>query len=185
MAEAIYNPSEEREALLKMLIEGQEAYLACLADISEDLAQGRNQESGWCILECAEHVAVAEGQMLRMWQKLASPGTTDRTKDEQVRLAAIRGERKAQAPERSRPSGRYSSLAEAREKFIANRQASIDFLRETGDDLRSKTVPHPLIGVVDGYQLFLIMALHPARHAAQINEIAGPQTRAAGSAQSS
>jgi hypothetical protein len=32
-------------------------------------------------------------------------------------------------------------------------------------------VEHPLAGICDGYQLFLIMALHPLRHVYQVEEI--------------
>jgi hypothetical protein len=180
MAESTSNSGDERAALMKMLADGQQAYLACLSKLSEEMASLRRDDSSWTILECAEHVAVAEGQMLRLWEKLAVPGTTERATDQAVSDAASNRQRKAQAPERSRPSGRFASLAEAREKFVHNRQASIEKLQQMGDELRSKAVPHPLVGLVDGYQLFLIMALHPARHAAQIEEIVGTRRRAAG-----
>ncbi len=180
MTDAIHNPANERDALLTMLADGQASYLACLANISEEQAHERKDAASWSILECAEHVATSEGQMLRAWQKLAAPGTTSREQDQVARDAAYNREHKYTAPERSRPNARFSTLAEARDRFVENRQASIKTLQEMGDELRSKTLPHPLVGTVDGYQLFLIMALHPQRHAAQIEEIAGSLTRAAG-----
>ena len=79
-------------------------------------------------------------------------------------------QRKAQAPERARPTGRFSTLAEARETFLTNRQATLDRVRQE-TELREKVVPHPLAGMLDGYQLFLLMALHAERHAEQIEEV--------------
>jgi len=180
MTEPTSNPSEEREFLLKALAEGELRYLAALEPISEETSLLRRDEAGWSILECAEHVATAEGQMLRMWQKMATPGATDREKDRVVHENISSRERRSQAPEPSRPKGRFATLAEAREKFVTNRQATIEALQQMSEDLRTKTVPHPLAGTVDGYQLFLIMALHPARHAKQIEEIAGNLAGAAG-----
>lgn len=172
--------NEEREELLTLLQRSRERYLAVLANISEETAELRLDETSWSILECAEHLAAAEGLMLRSWEKLATPGQTEHAKDQVVRDSAPDRQRKAQAPERARPTGRFSTLAEAREKFLANRQASLEKVRqETG--LREKIVEHPLAGTLDGYQLFLLMALHAERHAAQIEEIAARvAARAAG-----
>jgi len=171
MADSISLSTEERDFLLKALAEGERRYLAALESVSEAMALQRHDEASWCILECAEHVATAEGQMLRMWQKMAAPGSTQRDKDQLVRDNMVARHRKSQAPDPSRPKGRFATLGEAREKFVNNRRATVEHLQQTTEDLRSKTVPHPLAGTVDGYQLFLIMALHPARHAEQIEEI--------------
>jgi hypothetical protein len=54
--------------------------------------------------------------------------------------------------------------------FVENRAATMAVLDEA-DDLRGRVVEHPLAGVCDGYQLFLIMALHPVRHVYQVEEI--------------
>jgi uncharacterized damage-inducible protein DinB len=179
MTEQASKLTEERESLLKALAEGEQRYLAALEPISEPMALQRPDPTGWSILECAEHVATSEGQMLRMWQKMATPGTADRENDLIVGERIRRRHRKSQAPDPSRPKGRFATLAEAREKFVANRQATIQALQQMNQDLRTKTVPHPLAGKVDGYQLFLIMALHPVRHAEQIEEIAATLTRVA------
>jgi len=179
MNELASNLTEERDLLLKALAEGEQRYLAALEPIGEPIASLRPNDTSWSILECAEHVATAEGQMLRMWQKMAVPGTTSREKDELIRENIKSRNRKSQAPDPSRPKGRFATLAEAREKFVANRRVTVQALHEMNEDLRTKTVPHPLAGMVDGYQLFLIMALHPARHAEQVEETAARLTRAA------
>jgi hypothetical protein len=172
MTETASNLTEERATLLRALAEGEQRYLAALKPISEPMALQRPNATSWSILECAEHVATAEGQMLRMWQKMAAAGASSREKDLIIHENISSRHRKSQAPDPSRPKGRFATLAEAREKFVANRRATIEALQQMGDDLRTKTVPHPLAGTVDGYQLFLIIALHPARHAEQIDEIA-------------
>jgi uncharacterized damage-inducible protein DinB len=185
MTEPTSNPREERDSLLKSLADGEKRYLAALEPISEETALLRRDKTSWSILECAEHVATAEGQMLRMWQKMATPGATDRANDAVIGGNVSNRGRKSQAPDPSRPKGRFATLTEARAKFVSNRQATVQFLQEMNEDLRTKTVPHPLAGIVDGYQLFLIMALHPARHAEQIEEIANVLAAKANTATSS
>ena len=162
--------TKEREQLLALLERSRERYIAALDSVSEETARSRLDDADWSILQCAEHVATAEGLMLRSWEKLAAPGQAERAKDQAVHDSARDRQRKAQAPERARPTGRFSTLAEARETFLTNRQATLDRVRQE-TELREKVVPHPLAGMLDGYQLFLLMALHAERHAEQIEEV--------------
>jgi hypothetical protein len=80
--------------------------------------------------------------------------------------------RKAKAPERSEPTGRYESLFEALERFRDARERTLQFAESISvEELRAKVVPHPLAGTLDGYQLLTLMAVHPERHALQVEEI--------------
>ena len=160
----------EKEALRARLEEGREKWLAAIHNVSEEQAQFSPGEARWNILQVAEHVATAERQMLAMWKKLAAPGSAPREKDEVMLTAQKDRTRKRSAPERSLPTGRLTSLAEAEKAFLANREATMTALAEE-PDLRAKVVEHPLAGTIDGYQLFLVLAGHPVRHAQQVEEI--------------
>jgi hypothetical protein len=160
----------EKEALRARLQEGREKWLAAISGVSENDALFSPGEGQWNILQVAEHVATAERQMLTMWKKLASPGSAPREKDAAILAAQGDRNKKNVAPERSAPTGRFTSLRDAEKAFIENREATMAALSET-DDLCGKVVEHPLAGVCDGYQLFLIMALHPVRHMYQVEEI--------------
>ena len=162
----------EKEVLLERLRVGRERYLRAFDMVSEGHATWRRSDDRWTILECAEHVAVAEEQMLRLWEKLALPGTADRAKDEKLLAAAYDRTRKNHAPERSRPTGRCGSLEEALSRFNAARDRTLAFVAAIpAEELRSKIVPHPLAGDLDGFQLFTLMALHPERHGLQVQEV--------------
>ena len=160
----------EKEALRARLQEGREKWLAAVQGISEQDALFSPGEGQWNILQVAEHVATAERQMLALWKKLSAPGTAPREKDSLIVTAQGNRNKKNPAPERSVPTGRFQSLKDAVAAFVENRAATMAALDEAGD-LRAKVVEHPLAGVCDGYQLFLIMALHPVRHAYQVEEI--------------
>ena len=160
----------ERDALRARLEQGREKWLGVVCAVSEKDAQFSPGEGRWSILQVAEHVATAERQMLTMWKKLAAPGTAPREKDNVILTAHNDRSKKRSAPERSLPTGRFTSLADAIRGFEENRAATLAALAEE-PDLRGRVVEHPLAGVIDGYQLFLILAGHPARHAQQVEEI--------------
>ncbi len=162
--------AEEKGLLRARLEENGEKWLASIRDVSEEQAQFSPGEGQWNILQVAEHVAVAERQMLAMWKKLMKPGTSSREKDETIVAAQGDRTKKTPAPERSLPTGRFSALRDAEAEFELNRQASIAALL-AAEGLREKVVEHPLAGQVDGYQLFLVMAMHPLRHVYQVEEI--------------
>lgn len=160
----------EKQALQSYLDEGRMLWLGSLKGVSEEDALFSPGEGCWNILQVAEHVAVAERQMLTLWNKLAVPGDSPREKDRF--LLARLGDRvqKNPAPDPSNPKGRFTSLKDAEDAFLAAREASLKTLAEV-EGLREKIVDHPLAGIVDGYQLYLVMALHPQRHAYQVEEI--------------
>jgi hypothetical protein len=145
-------------------------WLGALKGVSEEDACFSPGEGRWNILQIAEHVATAERQMLAMWNKMAAPGFAPREKDQLIVTAQTDRSIKRTAPERSAPSGRFTSLKDAEAAFLKNREATMTALAEC-ENPREKIVDHPLAGIVDGYQLFLIMALHPQRHAQQVEDV--------------
>jgi hypothetical protein len=162
----------DKEILIARLQKGRDRYLCAFHGVLESSSSWRRTPGTWSILECAEHVAVAEEQMLRAWEKLAEAGASDPAKDAMILTLAHERTRKAKAPERSEPTGRYESLFEALERFRAARERTLQFAEGISvEELRAKVVPHPLAGTLDGYQLLTLMAVHPERHALQVEEI--------------
>ena len=106
------------------------------------------------------------------WEKLAEAGSSDPAKDASILALAHDRTRKNKAPERSEPKGRCDSLFEALERFRSARDRTLQFAESISvEELRAKVVPHPLAGTLDGYQLLTLMAVHPERHALQVEEI--------------
>jgi hypothetical protein len=54
----------DKATLLETLRRGEEAFLHSVAGVSETTSRLRPAENRWSVLECAEHVAVAEEVML-------------------------------------------------------------------------------------------------------------------------
>lgn len=167
---------QERETLIARLKLSRDIYLRTLKGVNDAAARVRPASDRWSILDISEHVATAERQMLTLWAKLAQPGQTDRSLDETIVTNVLDRSQKRIAPERSRPAGKMPSVSQGIEQFDFYRGQTIAYLEGELEDLRAKTVVHPLAGTIDGYQLFLLMACHAERHAKQIEELKADST---------
>lgn len=161
--------ASEKEQLIALLELSGKAYLDVLTAVPESAASATL--GGWTIVEVAEHVAVGEAGMLRLLESGTEKTTpADFELDHRIVIRLARREEKVQAPERSLPKGRWKSVAECADAFRQSRAKTIEFVKGA-EGLRKKAVMHPFFGLVDGHQIALIMAHHPERHAAQIEEI--------------
>jgi hypothetical protein len=163
--------STQKQELLSCLTRSRARVLEVLADVSEGLSGVRRAESSWSILECTEHLAVAErGMFMALERRTPNTATPDFTKDALIKAVGTDRTRKFSAPERARPSGRFTSVRDAVAGFCSARDRTIAFVEQTDEDLRQSVAVH-LLGTFDAYQYLLIMAAHAERHALQIEEI--------------
>src|SRR5690349_9952887 len=159
---------EENQALLLELRSSRDRFLLLLESVPESLHHIRPAEGVWSIMDCAEHVCIAEVLMsVSLRKRRSTNAAPDLGKDAVIHKVALDRSQKIAAPERAKPTGRYKSLAEAATAFQSARDQNIALIESLGEDLRRSTCLHPL-GVFDTYQFVRIMALHPDRHAAQI-----------------
>src|SRR4051812_5652886 len=165
------NPTERLE-LLEDLRSGKMAIAAALAGVSEEIARRKPGDERWSILECMEHVALAEAHMLRqtMTSTTAAEPRQNAIRERAIRERATDRTRRVKAPEVAEPSGRYLTLLEAVEAFNTSRDQAITFVERFEGDLRTRQTEHPLLGPVNGFENLLIMVSHSFRHAKQIQE---------------
>src|SRR5262249_45636440 len=146
---------EDRTEILQNLRAGQEAFVASLANIPEDLATRVPGPGKWSILECVEHVAVAEDYL---FHQISNAKRSEVPMLNIAREAAIldRGTdrtRKVQSPEVAQPRGRFATVTDALGSFQATRRRTIQFVEDCLDDPRTMMAHHPLIGTVNNYEL--------------------------------
>jgi len=162
---------EENQALLMELRSSRDRFLSLLESVPENLRDIRPADGAWSIMDCAEHICIAEELMsVSLRKRRPTEAAPDLQRDAVIRKIALDRSRKIVAPDRAKPTGRYKSLAEAANAFRSAREQNIALIESLGEDLRRSTCLHPL-GVFDTYQFVRIMALHPERHAAQMEEI--------------
>jgi hypothetical protein len=165
------NVSKANQALIAELRGSRERFLGVIADVPERLEQTRLTPESWSILDCAEHIYLAEQGMFAALERRRPTGNApDIEKDAFIQKAALDRSRKLNSPDPVRPNGRFSSLFEAAKAFRQARERTIGFIENINEDLRRSTTKHPM-GIFDSYQFVMIMARHPERHALQIEEI--------------
>ena len=168
-------PSTERDFLVQRLNETRDTFLASFQGVSEEQACFKPAPDRWSICDCVEHLAVAETGLFRQLSENSVPAEAPpASREREMAILNSNGGdrgRKAKAPERACPTGRFGSLAEATKQFTAARTRTINYIMACNDDLRMRTAAHPLIGLMNCMELLAFIIVHPLRHAQQIREI--------------
>jgi uncharacterized damage-inducible protein DinB len=164
----------DKATLLEVLRKGGEAFLHSVTGVSEATCRQRPAENRWSVLECAEHVAVAEEVMLGLVTgKRKARNPEEPRRDGRILRSGTDRSTRFDASDQSRPRGRFSTLAEAVAHFQAVRERTLRLVAETREDLRATEVTHPhhVVGVISAYECLLLMGTHAQRHALQIEEV--------------
>jgi uncharacterized damage-inducible protein DinB len=167
---------KDRDAAVKYLEETRAKFLASIDGLSDAQWTFKAGPDRWSIAEVAEHIAVSETLILqlitdRILKSPKVPADPARATDAKIIDVITDRSGKAQAPEFLRPTNRWSSRAALTKEFEAARTRTIDYVRNTQDDLRGHAMAHPVMQTIDGYQWVLLLAAHSARHTAQIEEV--------------
>ena len=169
---------QEREKAIGWLNRSRQAVLDAVAGVTDTQARWKPEPARWSILEYVEHLAVADDHLTALVHRsLETPAQKEteeerRRREDKIRATPIpRGVNSA--PAELRPSGRFTSLADAISAFLAARDRTLEYARTTRDDLRSHFTPHPVLGPLDAYQWLTGNARHGEIHAGHIREIRG------------
>ena len=165
------NPAD-RQQILRLIAESDAALVGAAAGVSNEDARRRPEPERWSVLECVEHVILGDDAMFARVSAHSTPGAPPGERREELILRGMTNrERKFAAPDLARPTGRVSSLPEAIEVFRQRRARSTAYVEQYREDPRSRTTLHPGLGPTSCHEMFLALALHPARHALQIREV--------------
>ncbi len=148
-----------------------------IAGLSEEQLSFKPSADKWSIAQCLEHIIVTEKVLLDMsmkeMEKPAQPERRSEVKTSDADLIKMITDRteKHQAPKELQPAGTYTSGEMALADLNAGRQAALRYIRSADpENLRNHISEYPT-GKADGYQNFLFVAAHTARHIQQIEEI--------------
>src|SRR5450432_3115134 len=120
---------QESIDVLQCLKDSRAEFLAAAEGLSEAQAKTSPAPGRWSVVECVEHVVVAETRFLGWLRNpIAEPAPPANREKEAMILSRVAGRATAvEAPEPVRPSGRFATLPEALAEFEAIRTASIQF----------------------------------------------------------
>jgi len=165
--------AQEKDELLQQLSNSRDELLASVVGLSVAQASFKPSAEAWSVAGIVEHLAIVENLVIIRLNQLASAPSVketgkfsesdaillDKVLDRSVRI---------QTPERGQPTGK--PLAESVETLLTGREKVIDFVRSAPSDFRQRTLPHPVLGPLDGHQWLMALAGHCARHTQQIHE---------------
>lgn len=163
----------ERQRILSDLRAGFDALRHALTGADESLAARRPAPERWSTLECVEHLARAEHCLL---ERLTTASSTDRAqrspeREQFLARGSLDRSRRIAAPEAVRPVGAYRTLSDALAAFETERAKAVSYLENFTGDPHAWLTTHPLIpGPVTCYEILLLAAMHPLRHAKQIED---------------
>jgi DinB family protein len=172
----------EREKAVAHLERTRKLFLASVEGLTGPQVAFKTSPQRWSILECAEHLALAEDFLFAhtVSRVMAIPPTPERpvlaepdlrARDELVLARVADRSLRAEAPEPLKPLQRFPTLQAAVEHFNRARTQTADYARTTQDDMRSHITPGPPEQQMDAYEFLLMMAAHTERHTKQIQEV--------------
>ncbi len=163
----------ERQEILTSLKKGSAALLDALHSVTESLAERVPALERWSILQCIEHVALGENFLFSLIRTAKLTNAPLINEQHEILIDTRGADRsvRRESPPDALPRGSFSTLHEALQSFLASRERTIRFVSTNVEDLRSRITSHPLLGTVNCHEILLLMAVHPARHAKQIEEI--------------
>ena len=155
-------------SLVSILEHGRRDFVEATSGVTSDV----RPRSGWSVLECIEHVIIAEERYLS-WLRNGTPVEPRRDSEKELRLFAIARSRleKRETPEPFRPIGRFKSIEAALAGFNELRDRSVQAVRDIGDGIYSVAATHPRFGEMNGAEVVQLMDAHARRHSEQVREI--------------
>jgi hypothetical protein len=165
----------ERDRAMSYLHATRKQFIDVVTSVSDAQWNYQPAAGRWSLAQIAEHIALSEDKLFQfVEQMLKAPpkeGAKSAVTDEKVMTAMADRSFKAQAPEFLKPAGQWMTRDELLADFKKWRDRTIDFLENTQTDLRSRTVQHPMFGMIDAYQWCLMIPSHTERHLQQMREV--------------
>jgi len=167
--------------ILSHLEESRATLHAAVDAVPSLLRETRPAPDRWSVAEVLEHLTRVEEQLTRvlatklseaqMTGALGPEEATSPVTDSLDRVLLLDRRRRITAGERVLPRGEMDSATAlaSLDKTRANLRELV--VSHDGLSLGVVRFPHPVLGVIDGYQWFTFIGTHEARHAAQIREI--------------
>lgn len=161
-------PSQDRDAVVAALEANLDHIERIFGALPPEVATRRPAGGGWSPLEVLEHLTVVErGVHKAITAAVARPPAETRTLNRDRLVAELATIGKAvEAPPTVIPSGRFGD--QTLQVFRDRRITTINLARSLDVDWRAHHGEHPLFGLLDVGQWFILAATHGERHAAQI-----------------
>lgn len=173
----IYNSLSE---IFDWMDETRARLRARLDSIASAEEQQRPSKDAWSVAEIAEHLAIIEERLSKMFPVLltkAEAGGLQRGPEQPFQPVSVaelveRSKReKYVAPDTARPTG-MTTLVDSMARLDRSREAIRELRpRLEALDLTGVTYPHPVFGPLNAYQWLIFLGAHEDRHLRQIKSL--------------
>ncbi|MBC7828169.1 MAG: DinB family protein [Chitinophagaceae bacterium] len=168
---------KERKFAKDHLKETKKDLVKTVEGLSQAQLSFKVDSSRWSVEDCVKHIAMAEMGLWKAVQDgLSQPPNPEKRAeikmtDEQMVKGIQDRSSKFQAPETLQPKNTpFKSTAEALSSFKESRTKLISYIDDTQEDLRNHVINFP-VGMMDAYQMVLLISAHSNRHTQQIKEV--------------
>ena len=168
---------KERKSAVSIMKDTKADVFKSVKGLSEAQLNFKAAPDHWSVKECVYHIAISEKNLWDMMEAAmkapANPEKRSEIKMNDEQLIKMMEDRsfKVKTQEAFEPKNTpYKSLDEALDAFKTRRAEHIKYMKSTTEDLRNHVAQMPF-GMLDCYQLCLMMASHSNRHTQQINEV--------------
>jgi hypothetical protein len=167
---------KERKYLLDYLVKTKDRLVKDVKGLTPAQLNFKPDSSRWSVAECVEHITVTENTNTdRVMEVLKTDAdANNRSKitvtDEQVLKRYTDRSSKRKTTESLQPTSRFGSFEATLHAFLKKRNANIEYIKKSQDDLRNRITTYSY-GTVDLYQCILALAAHSERHIVQLEEV--------------
>lgn len=141
--------------------------------LSEAQLNWKPADSVWSVANCIEHIALSEQNLfdwaMQTLKEPADPSKRSEVKatDDDIKNMVSDRSVKRKAREGFIPTGQFGNAAGSLKVFNERRENLIRFMKTTDADLRNHFSQSPA-GMIDAYQILLLLSAHTRRHTLQI-----------------
>ncbi len=168
---------KEKKTAITYLEQTRADLESLISGLSEDQFNYKPSDERWSVKECLQHIAMSEDGLWKLCdatlKAAANPDKRGEIKmtDEQLITALTDRSHKVKTSPELTPSSTNSTTAlDALYAFRASREKLIRYVKGTKDDMRNHVAQTP-VGMLDSYQLVLMIGAHSNRHTQQISEV--------------
>jgi hypothetical protein len=169
--------SPEAASAVAQLEASRDSLLASIEGMTPEQWQYRESEDRWSAHEIVEHLALNEDvfyemitQQVMKTERRSEPLADAATADGQLMAMVTDRSQRFQAPEVVRPRSEFATPREAVDHFVAARERTLEFARNT-PDLRLHAMSMMGGPDRDAVQWLTFVAGHTIRHTAQLQQV--------------
>ena len=165
----------ERKFAIDNLKQTQVDLQAAVKGLSDAQLNFKPAADRWSVLECVQHIVLSsqfmlQGEQAAMKQPNDSNWKASVSDTMLIRMTEDRSH-KVQTMEPMKPvHSPYKTLNETLTAFNNDRDKLIEYVKTSQDDMHAHFIKAPF-GMLDCYQMVLLISAHTNRHTQQLNEV--------------